>query len=101
MTMFHVIEHVADPPRVAERVARWLAPGGVFAVETPNLESLDARLFRERYWGGYHFPRHWHLYPFRGLPFLAAFTAWDRLRATLGFHTSAMLMIARKPGSTA
>ncbi len=148
VTMFHVIEHVADPSRVVGRVARWLAPGGVFAVETPNLDSLDARLFRARYWGGYHIPRHWHLFtagsltrlladqglevtsvryqtghsfwmysvhhwlrygepprpalarwfdPFRGLPFLVAFTVWDRLRVALGFRTSAMLLIARKP----
>jgi SAM-dependent methyltransferase len=151
VTMFHVIEHVADPLRVAGRVARWLAPGGVFAVETPNLESLDARLFRKRYWGGYHIPRHWQLFtpgslgrlladqglevaalryqtghsfwmysvhhwlrygdppyprlarwfdPFRSVAFLAAFTAWDRLRAALGCRTSAMLVLARKPGST-
>jgi len=39
--------------------------------------------------------------PLPGLPFLAAFTAWDRLRARLGFHTSAMLVIGRKPGGTA
>ncbi len=61
-TMFHVIEHVDDPAAVARRVAGWLAPGGVFAVETPNLDSLDARWFTERFWGGYHIPRHWNLF---------------------------------------
>lgn len=61
-TMFHVIEHVDDPRAVVGRIARWLAPGGVLAIETPNLDSLDARLFRERHWGGYHFPRHWNLF---------------------------------------
>jgi len=61
-TMFHVIEHVDDPLAVARRVYRWLRPGGVFAVETPNIDSWDARLFRDRYWGGYHFPRHWNLF---------------------------------------
>jgi SAM-dependent methyltransferase len=149
VTMFHVLEHVAEPAAVVERVARWLAPDGVFAVETPNLDSLDARLFRERFWGGYHIPRHFQLFtlasltrllaahglevesvryqtghsfwmyslhhrlrygdpprprlarwfdPFRGLPFLAAFTAWDRARAALGSHTSAMLLIVRRRG---
>jgi hypothetical protein len=38
--------------------------------------------------------------PFRSVAFLAAFTAWDRLRAALGCRTSAMLVLARKPGST-
>jgi SAM-dependent methyltransferase len=148
-TMFHVIEHIDDPAAVARRVAKLLAPGGVFAVETPNLDSLDARLFRDRFWGGYHVPRHWNLFtpatltrlltdaglevratlfqtghsfwmyschhalrygrtprprlarwfdPLKGLPFLVAFTAWDKLRAALGRRTSAMLVLARKPG---
>lgn len=61
-TMFHVIEHVSDPGAVLSRLADWLAPAGVLALETPNLDSLDARLFRGTYWGGYHFPRHWHLF---------------------------------------
>jgi 2-polyprenyl-3-methyl-5-hydroxy-6-metoxy-1,4-benzoquinol methylase len=61
-TMFHVIEHVAGPDRVVSRIASWLAPGGVLAVETPNLDALDRRLFANRYWGGYHIPRHWHLF---------------------------------------
>jgi 2-polyprenyl-3-methyl-5-hydroxy-6-metoxy-1,4-benzoquinol methylase len=61
-TMFHVIEHVDNPHTTAERIADWMAPGGLFAVETPNFDSLDARLFHNHYWGGYHIPRHWHLF---------------------------------------
>lgn len=57
----HVIEHVDDPERFARRAAELLAPGGVFAVATPNWDSADARRFRGR-WGGNHFPRHWTLY---------------------------------------
>jgi len=147
-TMFHVIEHVDDPAAVTRRIASWLAPGGVFAVETPNIDSLDARLFRNTYWGGYHIPRHWNMFtprslsrlleaaglevvatryqtghsfwmwsmhhvtryhgasrprlahalfnPFKGLPALLAFTAFDKLRAAVGCKTSSMLMLARK-----
>jgi 2-polyprenyl-3-methyl-5-hydroxy-6-metoxy-1,4-benzoquinol methylase len=62
LTMFHVIEHVDDPGAVVANIARWLSPDGLFALETPNVESLDARLFRDRFWGGYHFPRHWNLF---------------------------------------
>jgi hypothetical protein len=47
---------------VVERLAEWLRPGGVLALETPNTDSLDARLFADGYWGGYHIPRHWHLF---------------------------------------
>jgi SAM-dependent methyltransferase len=61
-TMFHVIEHVADPSAVIARVHRWLRPSGILALETPNLDANDSRLFRKRYWGSYHAPRHWHLF---------------------------------------
>ncbi len=61
-TMFHVIEHVDSPATVLDRVSEWMAPGGVLALETPNLDSWDARKFRDRWWGGYHFPRHWTLF---------------------------------------
>ncbi len=61
-TMFHVIEHVADPLGVVRRISDWLVPGGILAVETPNIDSSDARLFKPRWWGGYHIPRHWTLF---------------------------------------
>lgn len=61
-TMFHVIEHVADPVSVIAKISDWLAPDGVLAIETPNIDSLDAKMFRKTFWGGYHFPRHWHLF---------------------------------------
>lgn len=60
--MLQLIEHVDDPVRVAESVYDLLKPHGCFIVETPNLAGLDYRLFRRRWWGHYHFPRHWHLF---------------------------------------
>jgi SAM-dependent methyltransferase len=62
VTMFHVIEHVDHPSAVVARIRRSLSPEGIFALETPNLESLDAGLFHDTYWGGYHIPRHWNLF---------------------------------------
>jgi hypothetical protein len=35
--------------------------------------------------------------PIGSLGFLAGFTLWDKLRGFLGFRTSAVLMLARKP----
>jgi len=61
-TMFNVIEHVSDPAAVLRRLATWIRPAGVLAVETPNIDSSDAKIFRGSFWGGYHFPRHWHLF---------------------------------------
>ncbi|MCC7530869.1 MAG: class I SAM-dependent methyltransferase [Candidatus Melainabacteria bacterium] len=58
----HVIEHVADPTAFAQRAFEVLKPGGIFLIETPNIEAFDARWFKNRHWGGYHFPRHWIFY---------------------------------------
>lgn len=58
----HVIEHVPDPKAFTEKVFRLLKPGGIFWFWTPNIESLDARIFRNKHWGAYHFPRHWVFY---------------------------------------
>jgi SAM-dependent methyltransferase len=62
VSMFHVIEHLPDPVLTLARIRDWLAPRGLLALETPNLDSWDARLFCARWWGGYHFPRHWVLF---------------------------------------
>lgn len=148
-TLFHVIEHVDDPASVVGKLYSWMSPGGILALETPNLDSLDAHWFKDSYWGGYHIPRHWNLFtsatlkrlltdagfevlttqyqtghsfwmysfhhllrygrtrwprlaqwfePTKGLPFLIGFTALDKLRSFIGFRTSSMLMVSRKPG---
>ncbi|HEX4025928.1 MAG TPA: class I SAM-dependent methyltransferase [Steroidobacteraceae bacterium] len=62
ITMFHVIEHVASPGEVVARLRELLREGGLLAVETPNFDCMDARLSGRRFWGGYHAPRHWHLF---------------------------------------
>jgi SAM-dependent methyltransferase len=77
VTMFHVIEHVDNPGIVIGRIRRWLSPGGVFALETPNLDSLDARLFRRTYWGGYHIPRHWNLFTLAAITRLLTDNGFD------------------------
>jgi 2-polyprenyl-3-methyl-5-hydroxy-6-metoxy-1,4-benzoquinol methylase len=39
ITLFHVLEHLADPCGALTRLARWLSPDGVLVVEVPNVES--------------------------------------------------------------
>jgi SAM-dependent methyltransferase len=58
----NLIEHVADPRGVLRAFRQVLSRGGRILVKTPNHDSLDARLFRHRSWGGYHCPRHWVLF---------------------------------------
>lgn len=67
ITLFHVIEHVESPRSAIKSLSIWLKKGGILAIETPNIDSLDFRLFRRTYWGGYHFPRHWTFFEARSL----------------------------------
>ena len=57
ITMFHVLEHLADPREAMAKIARWLAPGGVLLVQVPNLASWQFRWFGRR-WTGIDIPRH-------------------------------------------
>ncbi|HEY7567839.1 MAG TPA: class I SAM-dependent methyltransferase [Gemmatimonadaceae bacterium] len=56
------IEHVADPVGLVSTARRLLRPGGRLVIVTDNTDSLDFQFARGRYWGGYHFPRHWSLF---------------------------------------
>ena len=39
VTLHHVLEHTAEPMDVLRRIWAWLKPGGLIAVEVPNLAS--------------------------------------------------------------
>jgi 2-polyprenyl-3-methyl-5-hydroxy-6-metoxy-1,4-benzoquinol methylase len=57
VTMFHVIEHLLSPVESVSAVHDVLKPGGLLVLETPNLGSWPARLFRHR-WVTLDAPRH-------------------------------------------
>lgn len=56
VTAFDVIEHVPDPRAFLSGVARALAPGGIFFVSTPDVESLVSRAFGRRW--HFYYPYH-------------------------------------------
>lgn len=60
--MLNLLEHVPNPVELLEKVRGLLKPGGRIWIKTPNFDSLDARLFRNRSWGGFHTPRHFVLF---------------------------------------
>jgi 2-polyprenyl-3-methyl-5-hydroxy-6-metoxy-1,4-benzoquinol methylase len=60
--MNQVLEHLQNPVTVINCLSKLLAPGGYLFIETPNIASLDARIFGARFWGGYHIPRHFWLF---------------------------------------
>ena len=71
------IEHVDDPVSVLRAARRLLKPGGRVVVVTDNTDTYDFALFGRRHWGGYHFPRHWHLFSTRTLARLAERSGLD------------------------
>jgi SAM-dependent methyltransferase len=61
ITMWHVMEHLADPRSALNTVRRWLKPDGRLVLAVPVLDSVDAKLFGP-YWSGYDVPRHLFTY---------------------------------------
>ncbi|MEA2482691.1 MAG: hypothetical protein QOC55_638 [Thermoleophilaceae bacterium] len=55
--MWHVLEHLDDPPTALETVRAWLRPGGLLLVGVPNLASLQAEIAGDA-WLHYDAPRH-------------------------------------------
>ncbi|MBK8025321.1 MAG: class I SAM-dependent methyltransferase [Chloroflexi bacterium] len=51
VAMWDVIEHVPDPKRYIQEVARLLKSGGLFVLSTPDVDSLPARLTGRRWVG--------------------------------------------------
>lgn len=57
VTLWHVIEHLPNPLDTMREIQRILQPGGICIVQTPRIDSAEARLFG-RFWGGLDSPRH-------------------------------------------
>jgi SAM-dependent methyltransferase len=60
--LIQTLEHLDDPPAVLRGIRRLLRPGGHLGIVTDNTASIDFRVLGNRYWGGFHFPRHWYLF---------------------------------------
>ena len=57
VTMFHVLEHLPDPMLGISYAAGLLKPEGILIIQVPNISSIQARLFRNA-WYGLDVPRH-------------------------------------------
>ena len=66
ITLSHVIEHVHEPIAVLEACHRLLKPGGNLWLETPNINSLGRKRFRNN-WRGLETPRHLVIFNRRSL----------------------------------
>jgi SAM-dependent methyltransferase len=61
ITMWDVIEHVADPRALLSRARELLAPGGLLVLETQNIDSAFARALGRRW---HHYKHAEHIYHF-------------------------------------
>jgi SAM-dependent methyltransferase len=68
---FHVLEHLTDPLQVAAGLLSHLAPQGLFIIQVPRIDSLQAQLLGDR-WAGLDVPRHVSLPTLKGLKRLAS-----------------------------
>lgn len=57
----NVLEHVPNPTLFMKKTISILKPGGYVFGTTPNSNSIDRFLF-QRYWGGFHMPRHIYVF---------------------------------------
>lgn len=56
VTMIEVVEHIADPGTAFSGICRLIRPGGILAVQTANMNGLQARLLKDKY--AYFMPGH-------------------------------------------
>lgn len=66
VTLSHVIEHVHDPKALIRDIYRLLRPGGTFFIETPNIDSVGSRIYKQ-HWRGVEAPRHLVLFNHKSL----------------------------------
>lgn len=59
ITLFHVLEHVAELNVTIQVLLSKLKPSGILLLALPNHKSADAVHYSE-YWAGYDLPRHLH-----------------------------------------
>ncbi len=61
ITLWHVLEHVPNLNETIDKLKKSLSPQGNMIIALPNINSLDATLYKE-HWAAYDVPR--HLYHF-------------------------------------
>jgi 2-polyprenyl-3-methyl-5-hydroxy-6-metoxy-1,4-benzoquinol methylase len=60
VTLWHVLEHLPDPRQALRRAVELLSPGGWIFISLPNVDSLQAALFRNHWYCFDDVPRHLH-----------------------------------------
>jgi len=61
ITLWHVLEHLSEPLKTLKTLTRLLKKGGILAISTPNIDSLQAEIGRGQW---FHLDPPRHLYVF-------------------------------------
>jgi len=61
ITLWQVLEHLPEPMKTLETLTQLLKEGGILAISTPNIESLQAEMGKNQ-WFHLDPPRHLYLY---------------------------------------
>ncbi len=80
--MHQLIEHLHHPAVALQSMRGVLKPGGILSIETPDTKAWDFALFKKRYWGGYHFPRHFFIFDKKSIRQLAEENGFEVIAIT-------------------
>ena len=59
---WNILEHVVSPNDFLLSCHQNLSEDGVLILQTPNFNTVSAKVFRKFYWGGLHSPRHFVIF---------------------------------------
>lgn len=97
ITLSHVIEHVHEPVHLLQAVQRLLKPGSLVFIDTPNIQSYSASIFKNN-WRGLEAPRHLVLFNLASLTSLLSTLGYDivktvrRTNVSQGMYLSSLRM---------
>ncbi len=74
ITMWHVLEHVYHLKKDVKRITELLAPEGTLVVAVPNMNSYDAKYYKE-HWAAFDLPI--HLYHFTQKDIISLFDRYN------------------------
>jgi len=103
--LWDTIEHLREPHRFIEKIAKTIKPNGLLAVTTGDIGSLNARI-RGRRWRMIHPPSHLHYFSRRTLTellkrfgFEVIYVQYPGVSRTLRMILSGLLVLGRAPTS--
>jgi len=85
VTMWHVIEHVADAQKLFKKVHALLSPHGLFIFSTPNTDSIGLTKGKAD-WFHLDAPRHFVLYSETTVQYIAEKYGFEMLHIRNNYH---------------